>query len=114
MSAAQVAGRMGITRAAIYQAERNEKEGAITIAQMRKIAEAMDAEFIYALVPKFGSVEAAIKVQAYKKAEQRVRQASAHMALEDQALDRTQTNERTELLAEELVRKMPSDFWDAS
>jgi predicted DNA-binding mobile mystery protein A len=111
MSGAQVAARMGVSRNAIYQAERNEREGAITIAQMRKIAEAMNAEFLYAIVPK-GSVEDVIRAQARRKAEARVNRASAHMALESQSLPKERTRQRIDDLTEELVRDMPPDFWE--
>ena len=110
MSGANVADRMDVSRNAIYQAERNEREGAITIAQMRKIAEAMDAEFVYAVIPK-GCVEDVIRAQARRKAEARVRRASSHMALESQSLPREQTKRRIDDLAEQLIRDMPSDFW---
>ena len=111
MSGAQVAARMGVSRNAIYQAEGNERAGAITIAQMRKIAEAMNAEFVYALVPK-GSVDDVIRAQARQKAEALVQRASAHMALESQSLSNEQTKRRIEDLADELVRDRPSDFWE--
>ena len=111
MSGAHVAARMGITRNAIYQAERNERGGAITIAQMRKLAEAMDFEFVYALVPK-GSVEDVVRAQARRKAEARVRRASSHMALESQSLTSKQTEQRIQALADELIRDMPPDFWE--
>lgn len=111
MSGAQVAARMGVSRNAIYQAERNEQEGAITIAQMRKIAEAMNAEFLYAIVPK-GSVEDVIRAQARRKAEARVNRASTHMALESQSLPNERTRQRIDDLTEELVRDMSSDFWE--
>ncbi len=112
MSGSHVAARMGVSRNAIYQAERNERDGAITVAQMRKIAAAMDAEFVYAVVPK-GSVEDVIRAQARRKAEARVRRASSHMALESQSLPSEQTKRRIEILAEELIRDMPPDFWAA-
>ncbi|WP_297364727.1 mobile mystery protein A [Acidiferrobacter sp.] len=111
MSGAQVAARMGVSRNAIYQAEGNERDGAITIAQMRKIADAMNAEFVYALVPK-GSVDDVIRAQARQKAEALVRRAGAHMALESQSLSNDQIKQRIEELADELVRNMPSDFWE--
>ena len=111
MSGAHVAARMGVTRNAIYQAERNEKDGAITIAQMRKIAAAMDATFIYAVVPK-GSIEEVIRNQARRKAEARVRRAGSHMALESQSLTNEQTKQRIDALADELAREMPPDFWE--
>ena len=111
MSGAKVAARMGVSRNAIYQAEGNERDGAITIAQMRKIASAMNAEFVYALVPK-GSVDDVIRAQARQKAEALVRRAGAHMALESQSLSNDQTKQRVEELTDELARNMPSDFWE--
>ena len=111
MSGAEVAVRMGVSRNAIYQAERNEREGAITINQMQKLADAMGGRFVYAIVPD-GSVDELIRAQALQKAESRVRRASAHMALEKQSLSSAQTRERIAALADELVRDMPPDFWD--
>ena len=111
MSGAQVAARMGVSRNAIYQAEGNERDGAITIAQMRKMADAMNAEFVYALVPK-SSVDDVIRTQALQKAEALVRRARAQMALESQSLSNEQTKQWIEDLADELVRNMPRDFWE--
>ena len=111
MSGAEVAARMGVSRGAVYQAERNEREGAITINQMQKLAEAMGGRFVYAIVPE-GGVEDVIRAQARRKAEARIRRASAHMALEKQSLPSAQTRQRIEELADELVRDMPPDFWE--
>src|SRR6056297_15519 len=111
MSGAEVAARMGVSRGAVYQAERNEREGAITINQMQKLAEAMGGRFVYAIVPE-GSVEDVIRAQARRKAEARIRRASAHMALEKQSLPSAQTRQRIEELADELVRDMPPNFWE--
>ncbi|MCR9196529.1 MAG: mobile mystery protein A [Hyphomonas sp.] len=112
MSGAQVAERAGVTRAAIYQAERNERNGAITINQMQKFAAAMDGRFVYAIVPDGGRVEDVLRAQARRKAEERIRRASAHMALEKQALTPAQTAQRIDDLADELLREMPPDFWE--
>ena len=111
MSGVQVAVRMGVSRNAVYQAERNERAGAITINQMQKLADALGGRFVYAIVPN-GTVDEMIRVQALKKAEARVRRASAHMVLEKQSLSEAQTKQRVEEMAENLVRDMPSDFWD--
>lgn len=111
MSGVDVAHRMGVTRAAIYQAERNEREGAITLRQMEKIAAALGGRFVYAIVPN-GSVADMIRAQARRKAEARIRRASAHMALESQALPPEQVRQRIEELADELVRDTPPDFWE--
>lgn len=112
MSGAQVAMRAGVSRNAIYQAERNEADGAITIKQMQKLAEAMDGRFVYAIVPENGEVADIIQSQARRKAEVRIRRASAHMALEKQSLTSEQLAQRIDDLTNELIRDMPSDFWE--
>jgi predicted DNA-binding mobile mystery protein A len=111
MSGAQVAARMGVSRNAVYQAERNERDSAITVGQMQKLAEAMGGRFVYAIVPE-GSVADVIYAQARRKAIARIRRASAHMALEMQSLPSAETKRRVEELAAELVRDMPPDFWE--
>lgn len=111
MSAPELATRMGITKPAIYQAERQERVGGITIQHMEKLAAAMGGEFVYAIVPKT-RVEDIMRSQAQKKAEQIIRRASAHMALEEQSLTSEQLGEEIERLAEKLLRDHPSDFWE--
>jgi predicted DNA-binding mobile mystery protein A len=111
MSGAEVAARASVSRNAVYQAERNERDGAITINQMHKLAEAMGGRFVYAIVPETGQVEDIMRAQARRKAEARIMRASAHMALEKQSLTNAQTEQRIEDLADELIRDVPPDFW---
>lgn len=112
MSGAQVAARAGVSRNAIYQAERNEREGAITINQIQKFAEAMGGQFVYAIIPGNGRIEDIIQIQAHRKAEARIKHANVHMALEKQALTKTQIAQRINELASEFIRNMPPDFWE--
>lgn len=51
MSADQVALRKGVSRNAVYQAERSELEGSISLKQMERLADAMGGKFVYAIVP---------------------------------------------------------------
>lgn len=110
MSGTQLAKRLGVTRARISQAERAEVVGGVTLKTMRATAEAMGCRFVYAIVPET-RVEDIIAAQAHVKARAVVAKASAQMALEDQALSRTQNAEEIERVADELMRAMPSDFW---
>lgn len=112
ISGPQLARRAGVTKAAIYQAERNEKEGAISLKQLEKLADAMGGRLVYAIVPKEGRIEDVVSEQAHRKAEAIIRRASAHMALEKQALTSKQLNEEITRLADELMRDSPPDFWD--
>ena len=111
MSGADVAARSGVSRNAVYQAERNERDGAITMNQMHKLAEAMGGHLIYAIVPNEGRVEEIIRAQAHRKAQARIMRASVHMALEQQSLTSEQTKIRVDHLTDELMRNMPPNFW---
>ena len=110
MSAAQLAKRMGVTRARIAQAEHAELVGGVTLKSMRAMAEAMGCRFVYAIVPP-GRIEDIIMAQARKKAMAVVGTASKHMALESQTLPDDKINEEVERLTQEIAREMPSDFW---
>jgi predicted DNA-binding mobile mystery protein A len=111
MSGADVAVRSGVSRNAIYQAERNERDGVITLNQMHKLAEAMGGHLVYAIVPKERRVEEIIRAQAHRKAKTRIMRASEHMALEQQSLTSAQIKLRVDNLTDELIRNMPPDFW---
>ncbi len=111
ISPAQIARRLGVTRDAIYQSERNEREGVISLGQMRRIANAMGGKLVYAIVPADGRVEDIILAQAKLKANELVKRASSHMALESQSLSPLQNAETIAVLAAELARDLPKDFW---
>lgn len=112
MSGAQLARRMGVSKSAVYQVERLEPEGGVTLRQMEKLAEALGCRFVYAIVPE-GQIDDVITKQARSKAEAMIRRASAHMALEQQSLPAEQINAEIKRQADDLIRTMPSDFWDA-
>lgn len=112
MSGAQLARRMGVSKSAVYQVERLEPEGGVTLRQMEKLAEALGCRFVYAIVPE-GQIDDVITKQARSKAEAMIHRASAHMALEQQSLPAEQINAEIKRQADDLIRTMPSDFWDA-
>ena len=51
MSGAQLAKKMGLTRARVAQAEHAELDGGVTLKSMQAFAEAMGCRFVYAIVP---------------------------------------------------------------
>jgi predicted DNA-binding mobile mystery protein A len=110
MSGAQLAKKMGLTRARVAQAEQAELEGGVTIKSMQAFAEAMGCRFIYAIVPP-KRIEDLITAQAQKKAKALVGVASKHMALESQTLPDAKIAEEIERLTHEIARDMASDFW---
>ncbi len=85
MSNQQLAHRLGQSRQAVAQFERNEARGAITLAKLREVADAMDCDVVLALRPRAGSVEETVRLQAVRKAE-RLHDSVVHtMALEGQS-----------------------------
>jgi predicted DNA-binding mobile mystery protein A len=111
MSGAQLARRMGLTRARIAQAEKAELEGGVTLKSMQAAAEAMGCRFVYAIVPP-ATMENVIVEQARKKAQAIVGVAGRHMALEGQTVSESRTRQEVARLINELIYEMPPDFWE--
>ncbi len=111
MSGADVAKKMGVTRARVTTAERAELTGGVTLKTMQATAEAMGCRFVYAIIPASGDVEDIITAQARKKAMTIVGTASKHMALEDQKLPDDKIAQEVERLTREIALEMPSNFW---
>ncbi|MCQ1856114.1 mobile mystery protein A [Neorhizobium galegae] len=111
MSGAQLARKMGVTRSRIAQAEKAELDGGVTLKSMEAIAEAMGCRFVYAFVPP-QTIENVIIAQARKKAQAIVGRAAKHMALEDQTVSHSLTQQEVARLMNELMYQMPSDLWE--
>ena len=110
MSGAQLAKKMGVTRARVAQAEQAELNGGATLKSMQAAAEAMGCRFVYAVVPE-RRVEDVIEAQARKKAMAVVGTASTHMALESQTLPNSKIAQEVDRLTREIAQEMPPDFW---
>jgi predicted DNA-binding mobile mystery protein A len=106
MSAEQVATRKGVSRNAVYQAERSEKEGAVSLNQMEQLAAAMGGKFVYAIIPN-GRIEDMKYHQATLKANTLLSQETeAHSWSEEEREDWVDDK------IAELLHDMPSDFWE--
>ena len=111
MSGTQLAKKLGVTKARVSKVERAEPHGSVTLNTVQVMAEAMDCKFVYAIVPK-QNVEDVIKARAIEKAHAQVKTASTHMALEAQSLSQEQPEFEIERIAEQIMDKLPSDFWN--
>ena len=111
MSAAQLARRLGVTRSQVSKTEKAELSGGVTIKTMERMAEGMGCRFVYAVVP-MGSAEDILSKRAREKAEQIVRKASEHAALEDQALTEDKIELETRRLHTEMLKDLPPDLWN--
>jgi len=87
MSGAQLAGRLGLSRNRISVLERKEVEGEITLNQLRDLAEQLNCDLTYALVPR-KPVEKIIEDRAIEVATQNMDTNAQNMFLEAQSIDK--------------------------
>lgn len=111
MSAPQLAKRLGVTKAAVYQSERRELDGEVTIRHMETIAKGLGCRFVYAIIPET-SIDEVLRAQAIRKSEAIVSRAHTHMALEQQALPDSRNIDQISWLATNMLIKQPRGFWD--
>ena len=111
MSAAELGRRLGVSRSRVAQAEAAELDGGPSLKTMEAMAQDMGCRFVYAIVPENGSLDDLIAEQAHRKARALVERAGVHMALENQALSDEQNAADIERIAQELLFRMPRDFW---
>ncbi len=111
MSGAQLARRLGVTRAHVNNTEKGELNGSVTIKTLQKMAEAMGCRLVYAIIPE-REVEKLLAARAKKKAMKMVEEVNKHMALEKQALSEKQVAFEIERLQREMLKNPPANFWN--
>jgi predicted DNA-binding mobile mystery protein A len=93
MSTSQLANRMGVTRSAIAQLERSEVKASVRLETLRRAADALDCDLVYALVPRVG-LEESVRRQGGLHAARVVSLVHRTMLLEDQGLTPLQLQKR--------------------
>lgn len=83
MSGSQLGERIGVTPQNIENLEKSEAAGTIQLQTLRKVAEAMDATLVYALVPNT-SLEETVARRAHEIAQRALNRVSHTMTLEAQ------------------------------
>ena len=110
MTTRQLAKSVGVTQAAVVDAERTEARGDITLATLRRYAAALGCELNYALVPK-RSLQEMIEERADGIAREQVSRVRHSMALEDQATSQEDMERETEDLRRKLLAGRRSRLW---
>jgi predicted DNA-binding mobile mystery protein A len=103
VSSGELAQRMGTSRQLWLQQEKAEAEGRITLRSLRTLANALDCDLVYALVPRAGSMQELIENRARTQAKRNVLGVEHSMALEDQAVGNIE--EAVEAETQRIVRK---------
>ncbi|HEY9789304.1 MAG TPA: mobile mystery protein A [Candidatus Obscuribacterales bacterium] len=110
MSSFQLAERMGISRSSVKQLEESEQSESITLKSLRRAAEALGCDLVYALVPKT-SLDDIVKRRAHEKAQDLSAGVERTMALEQQTAGTSDTQEMVAELADEILRKGGRELW---
>lgn len=110
MSAAALARRLGMSQAGVSKLESAEAADAITLATLRKLAQALDCELQYALVPRT-SLTQQLQNRAETVAQERLSRVAHSMALEDQAVEASLTQIQLALASKELLNGARRELW---
>jgi len=103
ISASELGRTLGTSRQLPLQLEKAEAEDRITLKSLRAVADALDCDLVYALVPKNGTMQDLAETRARVQARKHVLGVEHSMALEDQAVGRVDEAVEAETLR--LVRK---------
>ena len=111
MTVEQVADRLDVTKSMVSKYERAELDETITLATLRRVASALDADLMYAVLPR-KSIEELRRERALTAARRRVQSVHQSMALEDQAVSAEERERQIAELADELLEERPRTIWD--
>jgi len=106
----QQAERVGVSGSALHKSEQSEAEERISLSQLRKLADALDCELVYALVPRKPLTEV-VQARANQLAKEEVYGVAHTMSLEDQKPTDARIEKQVARRADELLRGRWSDLW---
>jgi predicted DNA-binding mobile mystery protein A len=106
----QQAQRLGISGSTLHQSEQSEAEERISLGQLRKLADGLDCQLVYALVPRKPLTEV-VQDRATQLAKEEVYGVAHTMGLEDQRPTDERIQKQVARRAEELLRGKWSNLW---
>ncbi len=110
MTASYLAHRLGVSVPTVIRLERSEAEDRITLATLRRVAEALDCELQYALVPR-RPLQETLEQKANELAWERTASASHSMKLEAQATRPETVEVQARALAQNLLNGPRRNLW---
>ncbi|HWR31973.1 MAG TPA: mobile mystery protein A [Chitinophagaceae bacterium] len=112
MSLRQLGNRLSITPQSMKEIEQRERDGSITLKNLREAGKALDMQLVYGFIPKDGSLEKMIEQKANALAKEIVLRTSHSMMLEDQENSKERIEKAIKERAEEIKNEMPGYLWD--
>jgi predicted DNA-binding mobile mystery protein A len=112
MTMEQLGRKLNITRQGVGQLEHREQEGSISLKTMRDVANALDMQLVYAIVPKTETLEAYVEQKARQFARETLLSTNQQMRLEGQAVDDERLKRAIDDMVAEAVRTVDRQLWD--
>jgi len=112
MSLVQLAKRLKKTSVSVKEIEEREQNKTITLNKLMEVAEKLDLQFVYALLPKESSIETIIENRALQVAREIVMRTSHSMKLEEQENREERLQRAIKDRAEQIKQEMPKYLWD--
>jgi len=109
MTTTAFARRLRIAQQNVVKLESSERAGTVTLVSLRRAAEALDADLVYAIVPR-KKLRDTISARAREMAQKRIAPVAHSMRLEAQGLSDKQLEEQIDELARDLERR-PRELW---
>lgn len=104
MSTTELAARLEVAQSSVTALEQSEAHGTIKLDSLRRAADALDCDFVYALIPRT-SLEDAVQAQAKARAARHLRKIAHHGRLEDQQIADEARQDQIDDLAAQLINR---------
>lgn len=112
MTLEQLAQKLNVSKQNVQILEKREKEYSITMRSLQQVANALDMQMVYAIIPKTQTLEEYIEMRAEALAREIVMRTSQQMALENQQLAEEQLEYAIEKRKREILQENPKILWD--
>jgi predicted DNA-binding mobile mystery protein A len=112
ISLEQIANKAGLSKQAVQALEKREQLGTISINKLAAVADAIDMQVVYFILPKDESLDALIERKAKLIATEIVMRTAQTMKLEDQENDKKRLAKAIKEQTQQIVQQMPKLLWD--
>jgi predicted DNA-binding mobile mystery protein A len=112
MSLKQLAKRLDKSVPTVKEIEEREENKNITLNKLIEVANVLNMQFVYAFIPKEGSLEKIIEKRTQEIAQKIVMRTSHSMELEDQKNRDERLEKAIKDRAEKIKQEMPRYLWD--
>ena len=110
MTGRDFARRLGIDPSSAKRLEQSEAKRSVTLASLDRAAAALGCRVAYVLIPD-RPLEETVRARAAAMIERLHAPVAHSMALEDQTSDQASTNDRREIMIDELISDLDPELW---